>query len=456
MFHHEVSDMFERVDSLRHDQQWQVRVVAARSLPVVPEGVPLEWIRELLLDKHKRVRIATLESCSSKELRECVPAQWIIICMSDAEWSVRAAAVWCIGFYGKQAPAKRLIEIAQDDDEHGEVRASAIFSLSKLAAPTHRELFLKYLDSASWQMREASLLALEDWAEQYTILFLRALHDESVFVRAAAVQVVGSLSSRIALPALLPMLNDDELVSSAAIEAVNRLGQRAIAEVVGLAAFMPTDAPLHAIIREEVAIVYKGDGILQRLLAFIPACKRLSISLNLSSPSQSAYTIEELLTQRETRLWNNYVDALADLLFTPGETTQQLTTVHHLYVLLLKHIDEQQRRTHRFFQSVKFWLLPELVFGIGEAALHLSWQLPRAGFIGTWMNATIYVHNEQTLEQVQNERTPVYVSLHLRLTHNENESQTQHVAIINLLRSYTTTPQKLWHGLLSAIQLDVC
>lgn len=453
MFHQEAKDMFEHVESSRHDPKWQVRVMVARILPVVAEAESRDYIREctreLLLDAHKQVQIAILESCAEKPLRTSIPVEWIIACISDTEWSIRAAAVWCIGFYGKEAPAKRLIEIAGDREEHSEVRASALYALSTIDAQAHLKLFLNYLNDEVWQVREAALLALADRAEQYSEHFLRAVHDESIFVRVAAVQGIGKLNARVALPILLSMLNDDVLVIQAAIEAINAFGQRAIAEVVGVATFLPANAPLHTILQEEDALVYKGDDILQRLYAFIATCRGLSVSLNLSDSIPSPYTIEEVLAYRETSLWNKYVDALAELLFLSCEIKRQLPKVYHLCVSLLKHLDGQRQRTQRHFQSTTSWLLPELVFRIGDAALHLSWQLPGKGHTDDLLQPTIRTRNEYKLEEVQGERTPVSVSLHLQSA--QGTSQPQNVAIIKLLRSYTTTPLKLWHELLSTL-----
>lgn len=198
MYRAETDDRLLRVLQELSAGAWADRDNAVRALRAYAElwrgSQNIDHVRPLLpylRSKNSYVRWAVVEALAW--IRNRAVMSYLLPLLRDPQWTVRVAAVEALAQIGNSLCVSYLLECL--DDQHAKVREMVVIAL------------------ASFRGEDGVLDAL-----------LRALRDRSEMVILTAVEALGNLGDRRAVPALLPFTQHENVVLRwAAVEALGKL-----------------------------------------------------------------------------------------------------------------------------------------------------------------------------------------------------------------------------------------
>ena len=149
----------------------------------------------------------------------------IITALRDESPYVRRGAAEALGKTGSLKVVRPLLKALTDEDRYvRESSAEALGHLGKVAMPS----MIKGLSDPDWRIRIGVIIAFRVSSDmQDPDPILRALSDESPYVRREAVKTLGRIGDKRILPYLVETTSDpDAGVRLRAIKAVSKLGSR--------------------------------------------------------------------------------------------------------------------------------------------------------------------------------------------------------------------------------------
>lgn len=286
----------ERLLVLLQDPAPSVQAAAAWLLGERKTKEARPFLHPLLHHPAGEVRLAAAVALA----QACTDFAPLMMALQDSEMGVRAKAAeelgWlrhCLaGFWARkrrrQAVASLIIAAA---DQEEPVRLAAIQTLSLIGHPDALPVLHQSLGDASDKVRQAALYGLKDLHAVDLEQVVPMLTDSSSQVRSTAAYLLGGLSRREVVPALLSSLGDeDQQVQISVIQALrDRRDRRAVTPLVKILQTSP-----HPLVRTNAirALEDIGDG------AAVPA---LIDALQDASPSIRQDTARVLGVLRDER-----------------------------------------------------------------------------------------------------------------------------------------------------------
>ena len=219
------SDLIARL----RDPHWSVRHAAAAALGKIREGSTLAGLLEARHDKDPRVRRAVLRAVARIPGAGRTAALGAAI--ADKDRRVRQAAVEELGRTGGGDSIRALLHALQDPDRR--VHEPAARGLTRLGAPAVSPL-RELLPEADWHVcrRVVGVLVAIGSLDAVPDLIARVA-DVDPRLRRLAVEALGTMRSRAAVPALVKALTDRSRgVRRGAAGALKKIGASAVPELV--------------------------------------------------------------------------------------------------------------------------------------------------------------------------------------------------------------------------------
>jgi HEAT repeat protein len=221
-------EILERFFASVDNQHSFIRAIAVRILGRVGEYAPVKLLLEASIDKNAAVRLAAVNAL--EDLEEPIPPEAILVVelLDDEHKEIRASALQVLARVLDYVEVKMpLLEtlIALSRDRYKPVRDAAKICLEKLAPRATVDLIDGLFRHEDLLVRQDSILIFGRYAS-FNQIVTSMQHSEPK-VREAAIHVLGQRREQAAINLLFELLRDsDVVVHRAAIQALERLGQQ--------------------------------------------------------------------------------------------------------------------------------------------------------------------------------------------------------------------------------------
>jgi len=219
---------------LAGDKSWLVRSYAARALGKIPSDGSAAALGKLSADQDWHVRVNVARSLGAFPAPTGVPH--LVAMLDDKSFQVRAAACSSLGKLASGDAADFITRLTFDSS--GLVRAEAVRALILCNKETVQTLLDQLLMKDVWFVRASLYEAVGEAKVGGALEILQAAlrTDTDVRARAAAVVGIGKVKSRDALPILLEVCADPDIVVAAcACEAFGEIDEsRAFGTLLGM------------------------------------------------------------------------------------------------------------------------------------------------------------------------------------------------------------------------------
>jgi serine/threonine-protein kinase len=218
---------------LTKDEDWWIRMHAARLMAKIHDPAMADAVIELLKDSNKGVRYEAVHALHQQRLPSTIPV--LVGVLQDSDLKVQAAAIDALIDFGDISAVKHLLVLLADDSEY--VRRAAVEVLNEVATPEAIQDLLRALHDEDWWVRVRSADALGALGGEKVVQAVIGLMDEDdAFIRRQAVELLNSVPSQAAVDVLIRGLDDpDWWVRERSIDALGKVGDpRAVEPLIAL------------------------------------------------------------------------------------------------------------------------------------------------------------------------------------------------------------------------------
>lgn len=216
-----IEDVLALLSGTLETEDARLKVRAIELMSHLEDRRAIEPLVYALNDSEKLVRQTAALALARIDFGSSVPH--LLNRVDDDAWEVRRAIIHSLGearnveYYHHFATAMR--------DDIKWVRADAAWALGELRDVRAINLLLKALRDVDWQVRRAATNALVGLGEAAVLPLIGVLPFEEYGVQIFALEALGRIGSPSAFPAVLEMIEDDDIQTKrAAVAALGKIG----------------------------------------------------------------------------------------------------------------------------------------------------------------------------------------------------------------------------------------